>query len=146
MLFRFRAQQAAELGIVDVGRTRRPRYIGGEKSVPVCEKWRAQVVREVGRKVSKIMDDSLSDPQIRELNDEINRLMREKSAWEAQIRSLGGPNYGGAGKVLDAEGKEIPGSANRGYRFVILEVIDDIYSHHQILWQSPRIARSQGAF
>jgi pre-mRNA-splicing factor ISY1 len=27
------------------------------------------------------------------LNDQINRLMREKHAWERRIRELGGPDY-----------------------------------------------------
>jgi hypothetical protein len=35
----------------------------------------------------------LSDYQIRDLNDEINKLMREKSHWDDQIKKLGGPDY-----------------------------------------------------
>lgn len=35
----------------------------------------------------------LSDFQIRDLNDEINKLMREKYRWEQQIRDLGGVDY-----------------------------------------------------
>ncbi len=68
--------------------------------------------------MSKIQEPSLSDFQIRDLNDEINKLMREKHMWEVQIRTLGGPNYmRGGGRVVDEEGKEIEG-AGRGYRFV----------------------------
>jgi len=36
---------------------------------------------------------ALGDYQIRDLNDEINKLLREKGAWEYRIRELGGPNY-----------------------------------------------------
>ena len=36
---------------------------------------------------------SLNDFQIRDLNDEINRLMREKRHWEYRIKELGGPDY-----------------------------------------------------
>ncbi|KAL8945778.1 MAG: hypothetical protein Q9222_007725, partial [Ikaeria aurantiellina] len=82
MLFRFRAAQAAEAGILDIGRTRRPRAITTITSIPACEKWRGQVLKEVSRKVTKIQDPALSDPQIRDLNDEINKLMREKHMWE----------------------------------------------------------------
>ena len=71
--------------------------------------------------MSKIQESSLSDFQIRDLNDEINKLMREKHMWEVQIRNLGGPNYmRGGGKVFDEDGKEIPGGG-KGYRYDYLE-------------------------
>lgn len=117
MLFRFRAAQAADLGILDLGRTRRPKAITTITSIPLCEKWRGQVLKEISRKVSKIQDPSLSDFQIRDVNDEINKLMREKHMWEVQIRGQGGPNYmRGGGKVYDDEGKEIVGGG-KGYRY-----------------------------
>ncbi|KAJ9293992.1 hypothetical protein DTO271G3_7368 [Paecilomyces variotii] len=117
MLFRFRAAQAADLGILDIGRTRRPKAITSIDSIPTCEKWRGQVLKEISRKVTRIQDPSLSDYQIRDLNDEINKLMREKWMWEMQIRNLGGPNYmRGGGRVYDDEGREIPGGG-KGYRY-----------------------------
>ncbi|RKF83210.1 Pre-mRNA-splicing factor ISY1 [Golovinomyces cichoracearum] len=117
MLFRFRESQAADLGIIDVGRTRRPKMITEVNAIPACEKWRGQVLKEISRKVSKIQEISLSDFMVRDLNDEINKLMREKHMWEVQIRNLGGPNYmRGGGKVYDDEGREIPGSG-KGYRY-----------------------------
>jgi len=118
MLFRFREAQAADLGIIDAGRTRRPRAITEQTSIPSCEKWRGQVLKEVSRKVSRIQEPALSDFQVRDLNDEINRLMREKHVWEVHIRNLGGPNYmrAGGAKVYDDAGREIPGGG-RGYRY-----------------------------
>lgn len=116
MLFRFRAAQAAEAGIIDISRTRRPKLITSVTSIPVCEKWRGQVLKEISRKVTKIQDEALSDYQIRDLNDEINKLMREKHMWESQIRGLGGPNYMRGGRVLDEEGREVPGGG-KGYRY-----------------------------
>ncbi|PVH73376.1 Isy1-like splicing family protein [Cadophora sp. DSE1049] len=117
MLFRFRESQAADLGILDAGRTRRPKMITEVTSIPSCEKWRGQVLKEISRKVSKIQDPSLSDFMIRDLNDEINKLMREKHMWEVQVRNLGGPNYmRGGGAVYDDEGVEIKG-AGKGYRY-----------------------------
>lgn len=116
MLFRFREQQAAELGIVDGGRTRRPRAVNSVESVAEAEKWRGQVVREISHKVNKINDPALSEPQIRDMNDEINKLMREKHAWELRIRELGGPNYVRfASKMFDAQGRELPSA--RGYKY-----------------------------
>ncbi|KAF2112561.1 Isy1-like splicing factor [Lophiotrema nucula] len=116
MLFRFRAAQAAEQGILDISRTRRPKLITSITSIPICEKWRGQVLKEISRKVSKIQDEALSDYQVRDLNDEINKLMREKWMWESQIRGLGGPNYMRGGRVLDEEGREVPGGG-RGYKY-----------------------------
>lgn len=116
MLFRFRAAQAAEAGIIDISRTRRPKLITSITSIPVCEKWRSQVLKEISRKVTKIQDPALSDFQIRDLNDEINKLMREKHMWEHQIRGLGGPNYMRGGRVVDEEGREVPGGG-KGYRY-----------------------------
>jgi len=50
------------------------------------------------------------------LNDEINKLLREKRHWENQISFLGGPHYRRYGpKMFDSEGREVPG--NRGYKY-----------------------------
>jgi pre-mRNA-splicing factor ISY1 len=117
MLFRFREAQAEDMGIFDASRTRRPRIITEVDSIPASEKWRGQVLRDVSRKMTKIQDPALSDYQIRDLNDEINKLMREKHMWEVQIRNLGGPNYMRAGvKMYDEQGREIPGRG-RGYKY-----------------------------
>lgn len=120
MLFRFREAQAADLGIIDAGRTRRPKLITEQDSIPLCEKWRGQVLKDISRKVSRIQDPALSDYQIRDLNDELNKLMREKYMWEVQIRNLGGPNYmrtGAGGRMYDEQGREIPGVGNKGYKY-----------------------------
>lgn len=74
------------------------------------------MLKEISRKVSRIQEASLSDYMIRDLNDEINKLMKEKWVWEVHIRNLGGPNYmRGGGKVYDEEGREIPGGG-KGYK------------------------------
>jgi pre-mRNA-splicing factor ISY1 len=58
----------------------------------------------------------LGESRIRDLNDEINKLMREKFHWERQIRALGGPDYiASAPRSYDADGRELPGT--RGYRY-----------------------------
>lgn len=117
MLFRFREQQAADLGIIDVTRTRRPKAISGQNDVSTCERWRGQVLKEISRKITKIQDPALSDFQIRDLNDELNRLFKEKWQWEMRIRELGGPNYmRGGGNMIDEEGRVIQGSG-KGYRY-----------------------------
>ncbi|RUS33745.1 Rab43 protein [Jimgerdemannia flammicorona] len=116
MLYRFREAQAAELGVVKQ-RERRPHLASNVNNLGEAEKWRRQVISEVSRKVSKIQDAGLSDYQVRDLNDEINKLMREKMYWENRIKELGGPDYWKIGpRMLDKEGREVPG--NRGYKYV----------------------------
>ncbi|XP_002730438.1 pre-mRNA-splicing factor ISY1 homolog, partial [Saccoglossus kowalevskii] len=79
-------------------------------------KWRRQIIGEVSRKVAQIQNAGLGEFKIRDLNDEINKLLREKSHWETRIVELGGPDYAKIGpKMLDHEGKEVPG--NRGYKY-----------------------------
>ncbi|KAF0492483.1 pre-mRNA-splicing factor ISY1-like [Gigaspora margarita] len=115
MLYRFREAQAIQLGLVKP-KERRPYLASDCNNLKDAEKWRQQIIREISRKVSKIQDAGLSDYQIRDLNDEINKLMREKGHWEDQIKKLGGPDYRRVGpKMLDYEGKEVPG--NRGYKY-----------------------------
>ena len=49
--------------------------------------------REIGRKVMEIQNAGLGEHRLRDLNDEINKLIREKGHWERRILQLGGPNY-----------------------------------------------------
>ena len=41
----------------------------------------------------------LGEFRIRDLNDEINKLLREKRHWEDRIKELGGPDYGVRRKI-----------------------------------------------
>lgn len=115
MLFRFRQAQAENLGLVGHVE-RRPTEPSEVTKLTDAEKWRQQIIREISRKVAQILDVGLTDFQIRDLNDDINKSFREKRRWEDQIKHLGGPDYKRAGsKMLDNEGKEVPGSS--GYRY-----------------------------
>ncbi|KAK6640062.1 NineTeen Complex (NTC) component [Polyplax serrata] len=110
-LARWRAAQ-----VIESAKERRP-YLASEcKDLPQAEKWRMQILREIAKKVAQIQNAGLGEFRIRDLNDEINKLLREKGHWETQIKSLGGPDYGRIGpRMLDHEGKEVPG--NRGYKY-----------------------------
>ncbi|THU84953.1 pre-mRNA-splicing factor ISY1 [Dendrothele bispora CBS 962.96] len=114
MLYRFREAQAAELGL-GTRSDRRPRMASACKSLRDCERWRGEILREISRKVSKIQDAGLTDYEVRDLNDEINKLMREKRHWENQIVALGGANYRRNVAMLDDDGKEVPGT--KGYKY-----------------------------
>ncbi|CAG0889990.1 unnamed protein product [Cyprideis torosa] len=111
-LARWRAAQLED----DKKQKRKPYLATDCKDVKECEKWRLQVIREISKKVAQIQNAGLGEFRIRDLNDEINKLLREKGHWEIQIRTLGGPDYRRFGpKMLDREGKEVPG--NRGYKY-----------------------------
>ncbi|KAF5310395.1 hypothetical protein D9611_012112 [Ephemerocybe angulata] len=114
MLYRFREAQAGELGL-GTRADRRPRVPAVCKSLRECERWRGEILREISRKVSKIQDAGLTDYEVRDLNDEINKLLREKRNWESQIIALGGANYKRNVAMLDEDGKEVPGT--KGYKY-----------------------------
>jgi len=94
----------------------RPTNLTEIKTVPLCEKWRDDVIEDITKKVSEIQNAALGEYKIRELNDDINKLLQEKVAWETRIRELGGQDYNIVAPMLsDAEGLELPGST--GYKY-----------------------------
>jgi hypothetical protein len=122
MLHRFALSQSSSLSTsLPTSSTRRPKAPSTISSIPAAEKFRSQILRDISRKITKIQDESISDFQIRDLNDEINKLMKEKWGWERRIRELGGPNYmrGQGGVVFDEQGREIDGGGGggKGYRY-----------------------------
>jgi pre-mRNA-splicing factor ISY1 len=97
-------------------KAKRPHLATDCDDVKRAERWRVQVIREISRKVSQIQNPGLGEFRIRDLNDEINKLLREKRHWEERIIELGGTDYIKTGpKMLDYEGKSLPG--NRGYKY-----------------------------
>eukprot|EP00761_Pharyngomonas_kirbyi_P001824 gb/GECH01001828.1/.p1 GENE.gb/GECH01001828.1/~~gb/GECH01001828.1/.p1 ORF type:complete len:257 (+),score=77.26 gb/GECH01001828.1/:1-771(+) len=103
-------------GNVELKPEKRPRVTGTVESIPECERWRRQVMKEIGDKVSVIQNASLGEHRIRELNDEINKLLREKRAWEYRIVELNGPDYSKSKTRLFAEdGVTVAGG--KGYKY-----------------------------
>lgn len=97
-------------------RDRRPYLASDCDSLHESEKWRRQIIGEISRSVAKIQNAGLGEFKLRDLNDEINKLLREKGHWEDRILELGGPDYRKTGpKMMDSDGKEVPG--NRGYKY-----------------------------
>ncbi|CAK9299012.1 unnamed protein product, partial [Gordionus sp. m RMFG-2023] len=114
-LSRWRDMKMREGKILD----KRPFLASECSSVPDAEKWRKQIIREIARKVSQIQNPGLGEFRTRDLNDEINKLLREKRHWEIRIKELGGPDHFASSnisiRILNREGKEIP--ANPGYKY-----------------------------
>ncbi|KAL6007195.1 hypothetical protein ACLOJK_032691 [Asimina triloba] len=101
---------------------RRPFLASECRDLAEADKWRQQIMREIGRKVADIQNEGLGEHRLRDLNDEINKLIREKSHWERRIVELGGPNYSKhAAKMTDLEGNivDVPNPSGRGpgYRY-----------------------------
>ncbi|EEF41756.1 pre-mRNA-splicing factor ISY1 homolog [Ricinus communis] len=101
---------------------RRPFLASECRDLAEADRWRQQIMREIGRKVAEIQNEGLGEHRLRDLNDEINKLIREKSHWERRIIELGGPNYTRhAPKMTDLEGNiiDVPNPSGRGpgYRY-----------------------------
>ncbi|KAL2553518.1 Isy1-like splicing [Forsythia ovata] len=102
---------------------RRP-YLASEcrDLVAEADKWRQQIMREIGRKVAEIQNEGLGEHRLWDLNDEINKLIWEKTHWERRIVELGGPNYTRhSAKMTDLDGNivDVPNRGGRGpgYRY-----------------------------
>ncbi|KAM5569776.1 hypothetical protein ABKV19_017008 [Rosa sericea] len=103
-------------------RERRPFLASECRDLAEASKWRQQIMGEIGRKVAEIQNEGLGEHRLRDLNDEINKLIREKTHWERRIVELGGPNYAKhAPKMTDLDGNivDVPNPSGRGagYRY-----------------------------
>ncbi|ESW13867.1 hypothetical protein PHAVU_008G233000 [Phaseolus vulgaris] len=101
---------------------RRPFLASECRDQSEADKWRQQIMREIGRKVAEIQNEGLGEHRLRDLNDEINKLIREKSHWERRIVELGGANYAKySAKMTDLDGNIVdvpnPGGRGPGYRY-----------------------------
>merc|ERR1719375_1723525 len=78
-------------------------------TVKECEHYRSQTLREVTKMIGEIQNAGLGEHRIRDMNDEINRLLREKGHWEDRIKELGGVDYKSKSQQssAEAEGAEL---------------------------------------
>jgi hypothetical protein len=87
----------------------------------------------------------LTDYEVRDLNDEINKLLREKRHWENQIIALGGANYRRNVAMLDDDGREVPGT--KGYKCANhLNFFSCSNLGFKVLWTGQGVAWSEGTF
>ncbi|CAE5967765.1 unnamed protein product [Arabidopsis arenosa] len=119
MLNRFITQKEAEK---KKPKERRPFLASECRDLAEADKWRQQILREIGSKVAEIQNEGLGEHRLRDLNDEINKLLRERYHWERRIVELGGPNYSKhSAKMTDLEGNiiDVPNPSGRGpgYRY-----------------------------
>ncbi|KAI3640694.1 hypothetical protein MIR68_001572 [Amoeboaphelidium protococcarum] len=96
MLYRWRETQLAELGLI-VPRSKPVKRRDGPVKTSQLEIRRLQLLEQIGKKINVIVDDikqkKISEDELRQLNDEINDLMREKNQIEVDIVNRGGHDY-----------------------------------------------------
>lgn len=92
-LNRYQAQKGKDAGALESDPSLRPKYVQSVESLPQAERWRQSVLADISAKLTKINDPSLTELEIRECNDSLNKLHREKRAWEYHIKKLGGNDY-----------------------------------------------------
>ena len=100
---------------------RRPHLASLCEHLHDCEKWRRQIVREISDGISKIQNPGLGEHAIRDLNDQINKLFREKWHWNRRIKELGGPDYNYLERKQQMEEGDVQGGlglkGSGGYRY-----------------------------
>lgn len=102
---------------------RRPHLASLCEHLHDAEKWRRQIIREISSGISKIQNKGLGEHAIRDLNDSINKLMREKWYWNKRIVELGGVDYNRVERLQQLEesegndGGSIGLKGSSGYRY-----------------------------
>jgi len=95
---------------------KRPKIASEISSVKECEIWRKEIVQGVSKKIAEIQNAALGEHRLRDLNDEINKDLREKGYWEEQIKNLGGPDYKAAkAGQTETYGAEL--ASHTGYKY-----------------------------
>ena len=99
-------------------RGKRPHLASECEHLTDAEYYRNQILREISSSISKIQNPALGEHTIRELNDEINKRLREKHHWNKRIKQLGGKDYSAIERQQqieegDTQSVEGPG----GYRY-----------------------------
>ena len=97
-----------------VGSNRRPLLASECDSLGDADKWRREIVRDLTKKTSMIQNATLGEFKIRDLNDEINKLTKQKHYWDIRVRELGG-GESRSKQFYEVDGKELPGQP--GYRY-----------------------------
>jgi len=91
------------------GLGKRPVMASECNSLQEAQRFRNQVLREIREDVARIQNPAMIDSEVRDLNDKINRLMREKHHWTKRVLQLGGRDYAAIEKQkLIEDGQEIP--------------------------------------
>uniref|UniRef100_A0AC35UDX4 Pre-mRNA-splicing factor ISY1 n=1 Tax=Rhabditophanes sp. KR3021 TaxID=114890 RepID=A0AC35UDX4_9BILA len=94
---------------------RRPNNVKDCHVLSDGEKFRREIISEVSKNINLIQNPGLGEGKLRDLNDEINRLLKIKEAWEWRIKELGGVDYRRVGNKELESGAGL--ASNRGYKY-----------------------------
>jgi len=124
---------------------KRPKIASEVTTVKDCEHWRTELVRGVAKKIAEIQNATLGEHRIRDLNDEINKDLREKKYWDEQIKALGGPDYAAmAANTEVAYGAEL--ASHSGYKYFgaakDLPGVRELFES-EVVPEAPRKSRKQ---
>jgi pre-mRNA-splicing factor ISY1 len=97
----------------------RPILASSVEHLSDAEYYRNQLVREISQLVAKIQNPGLGEHTIRDVNDTINRKLREKYHWNLRIHQLGGVDYNALEKQRQMEEGDIQSAlvGAGGYRY-----------------------------
>uniref|UniRef100_A0A8C9G933 Pre-mRNA-splicing factor ISY1 homolog n=1 Tax=Piliocolobus tephrosceles TaxID=591936 RepID=A0A8C9G933_9PRIM len=93
-----------------------PKNVNEVEDLESAVSYRKHIIKEICAKIKEIQNYTLSDQHIRELNDQINKLIFIKNKWEIRIIELGGPDYQTESNTLiNAHCSELKGNNNYKY-------------------------------
>ncbi|XP_048540339.1 pre-mRNA-splicing factor ISY1 homolog [Triticum urartu] len=102
-------------------RERRPYLASQCRDLAAADRWRGEVLREMGVKLAEIQNEGLGEHHLRVLNEEINKLLCERSHWEHRMLELGGRDYSRSALMTDLDGNIVaipnPSGRDPGYRY-----------------------------
>lgn len=101
MLHRYLRSQSA----APPSEKRRPHLATLCDDVDDAQHWHAHVIRDITRRVSEIQNPGLDGGRVRDLNDAINKLLRERGHWERRVAALGGPDVAAVRRRLERDGR-----------------------------------------
>lgn len=71
----------------------RPHLASECQNLKDAERYRRQIIREMALKIKQIQNPALPQSELRDLNDSINQLQRQKYHWNKRIHQLGGADF-----------------------------------------------------
>eukprot|EP00127_Corallochytrium_limacisporum_P002409 Clim_evm50s119 gene=Clim_evmTU50s119 len=78
---------------IDGSKVTRPRLVSSVADVAEAQRWRKEIIVETKRVLADMVDPTLENSRIRELNEKANALVRERRRWNRRIVELKGPNF-----------------------------------------------------
>jgi pre-mRNA-splicing factor ISY1 len=82
---------------------RRPHLASSVEHLRDAERYRRQVVQLMRDQIAAIQNPALPEAKVRELNDDINKLRREKYHWNKRVHQLGGVDHNALEKKRQRE-------------------------------------------